>query len=139
MTQALVDSSFLYAVFEGSSNLHFKARASLRNEKDYRIVPVVVLTEVAYLLRRRGYVREYDRFLAYFASERMPLIPVSSQDLQGVRDISQKYAKANFDFVDCYIMAMAERLNITRIYTFDQRDFNIYLPKNGRHFELVPY
>ncbi len=32
------------------------------------------------------------------------------------------------DFVDCSIVAMAERLNITRIMTVDQCDFGLFRP-----------
>ncbi len=40
----------------------------------------------------------------------------------------EKYADSKIDFVDCAIMAMAERLNISRILTVDQRDFRLLRP-----------
>lgn len=35
-------------------------------------------------------------------------------------------------------MAMAERLGITRILTFDQRDFGMYRPSHVERFDLLP-
>jgi predicted nucleic acid-binding protein len=35
-------------------------------------------------------------------------------------------------------MGVAERLNITRIYTFDKRDFGVFRPKHTQYLELVP-
>lgn len=55
-----------------------------------------------------------------------------------MQEIMTKYADAEFDYGDVSIMAIAERLNITRICTFDRRDFHIYQPTHCSHFELVP-
>ncbi len=48
------------------------------------------------------------------------------------------YASADLDFVDCAIMALAERLNIRQILTFDHRDFSIVRPQHNAYFELLP-
>jgi predicted nucleic acid-binding protein len=45
-----------------------------------------------------------------------------------VREILRTYPGAKLDFVDCCMMAMSERLNITRVCTFDRRDFLIFRP-----------
>ena len=59
-------------------------------------------------------------------------------DLGRARDILIAYDQAEFDIVDCCIMAIAERLNITRIATFDRRDFSIYQPRHCEFLELLP-
>jgi predicted nucleic acid-binding protein len=46
-----------------------------------------------------------------------------------------KYISADLDFVDCCLTAIAERLNITQICTFDRRDFSIIRPKHVHYFE----
>ncbi len=48
------------------------------------------------------------------------------------------YPGAKLDFVDCCIMAMSERLNITRVCTFDRRDFSIFRPAHCDYLELLP-
>jgi hypothetical protein len=40
--------------------------------------------------------------------------------------------------VDASITAVAERLDITRILTLDQRDFRIIRPRHCDYFELLP-
>ncbi len=35
-------------------------------------------------------------------------------------------------------MVIAERLNITRIVTFDRRDFSVFRPSHCEYFELLP-
>jgi predicted nucleic acid-binding protein len=43
-----------------------------------------------------------------------------------------------FDFVDCAILTLAERLDITQICTFDRRDFAAYKPTHCEYLELLP-
>lgn len=45
---------------------------------------------------------------------------------------------AELDFVDSCLTALAERLNITRICTFDRRDFAMIRPLHAEYFELLP-
>ncbi len=65
-------------------------------------------------------------------------MPIELDDLRRVREIAIAYADAEFDIVDCCIMAIAERLNITRIATFDRRDFSVFRPSHCEYFELLP-
>ena len=60
------------------------------------------------------------------------------RDLGRARDILIAYNEAEFDIVDCCVMAIAERLNITRIATFDRRDFSIFQPRHCDYLELLP-
>jgi len=49
-----------------------------------------------------------------------------------------EYSDAQFDFVDVSIMALAERLHITRICSLDRRDFSIFRPSHCDYLELLP-
>ncbi len=66
------------------------------------------------------------------------LIKTEISDLERAAEILEKYADTKIDFVDCVIMAIAERLNITRILTVDRRDFSLFRPLHCDHFEIVP-
>jgi hypothetical protein len=80
--------------------------------------------------------------------------PIPSQPIYGRQNIALFRAPRDFDlcviykhcaalrlkidFVDALIVAMAERLNITRLLTFDRRDFQLLRPKHCVSFELLP-
>jgi predicted nucleic acid-binding protein len=68
----------------------------------------------------------------------LKLVLPSNDDFRRATDIMEKYADSKIDFVDCVIVAMAERLNISRILTVDQRDFRILRPKHVSNFEILP-
>jgi predicted nucleic acid-binding protein len=48
------------------------------------------------------------------------------------------YASARLDFVDCCLMALSERLNITQICTYDRRDFSMFRPAHCDYLTLLP-
>jgi len=59
-------------------------------------------------------------------------------DFNQIFQIMRQYSSATFDFTDVAIMTLAERLNITQIYTFDRRDFSIFRPTHCEYLELLP-
>jgi hypothetical protein len=63
---------------------------------------------------------------------------VTLPDLARADAIMNTYPEARLDLVDCLVGAMAERLNITEICTFDRRDFGIMRPAHCDHFDLLP-
>ncbi|MCE7946362.1 MAG: hypothetical protein DYG88_02935 [Chloroflexi bacterium CFX4] len=58
-------------------------------------------------------------------------------DLNRAAQIMRRSAEARFDFVDCCLMALCGRLTITRLCTFDRRDFGIFRP-NHAELTLLP-
>jgi predicted nucleic acid-binding protein len=48
------------------------------------------------------------------------------------------YADAALGFVDGALIALAERLNCTRIATLDRRHFTFVRPRHCTHFEILP-
>lgn len=69
---------------------------------------------------------------------RITIVDLISEDYDCAIEILTKYSDTRIDFVEICIMAMGERLKITRILTFDQRDFGIYRPSHIAQFELLP-
>jgi predicted nucleic acid-binding protein len=59
-------------------------------------------------------------------------------DLRRTKEILEKYADSQVDFVDCAIVALAERLNVQNILTVDNRHFQLFRPKHRSHFVILP-
>jgi uncharacterized protein len=91
-----------------------------------------------YLFRRAGEARAVVRFLDALLKAKYEYEIVSPDDLARARDIMAQYADARLDFVDCLIMALAERLNITQVCTFDHRDFEIFRPRHTAALDILP-
>jgi uncharacterized protein len=136
--KVLIDSSFLYALFNAREAKHESALKFVQASQDIQVIPDVVLTEVAFLFNRFGGTRAVIVFLESMVEAQPQLEPVTLLDIKLAREIMLKYPGAKLDFVDCCLMALAGRLEITQICTFDRRDFSIYRAEEGDLLELLP-
>ena len=138
MEQFIVDSSFLFALFSINDSDHYRVRQFMRTSAAALLLPEVALTEVAFLINRVGGVPAAAAFMREMAVSKIGRVALSSSDLVRAAAIKEKYATANFDFVDCCIMALSEGLKITTICTFDRRDFSIFQPTHCDYLTLLP-
>lgn len=135
---ALLDTSFLLAMINGKDKNHLRvSRISERIEDDL-ILPVTVLPEVSYLIASRLGHLVMRQFLRQLASSNTVVETVTLTDLERAVEILDQYADAQLDFVDATIVALSERLNVSRILTLDRRDFSIVRPNHCLHFEIEP-
>ncbi|MFN8450283.1 MAG: PIN domain-containing protein [Anaerolineae bacterium] len=135
----LFDSSVLYALADPADGYRGEAvQFAISHPEIVQIVPDVVLTEVTHLLNKFVGHHAIIRFLKAFPASDAQLEPMSMPDIQRAYEIMATYAASRFDFVDCCIMALAERLNITQVCTFDRRDFAIFNPAHCDFLELLP-
>jgi uncharacterized protein len=137
-TYQLIDSSFLYALFHSNDKNHVAAANFVFNSTDFPLVPDVTLPEVSFLFLRDVGHYELRQFMKSLGDASIEFQPISIVDIQRAYEIAETYASAQFDLVDCCIMALSERLNITQVCTFDRRDFAIFRPKHCPYLELLP-
>lgn len=138
MTDILVDTSFLVALNNPRDKHHHRVIEFASKTEANFLLPEVVLTEAAFLIRREGDVPAVLSFLARLVQSQARLQTLRLTDLTRAREIMAQYQKSRLDFVDCCIMALAERLNITQIATLDVRDFSMVKPRHSEYLELVP-
>jgi predicted nucleic acid-binding protein len=137
-SKVLVDTSFLVALFVQDAR-EFESVSEIADlYKGRLLVPQVVLTEAAYMIRREISVMSAVPFLRELAGWGSSLLELDNSDLRRVSDIMEQYASANFDFVDCCLMALSERLNIRVILTPDRRDFTIFRPQHINYLRILP-
>lgn len=135
--QSLIDTGFMFAVLDESDEHHKSCAAAFETETN-ALLPEVVLPELAYLLLRRADYKNLNKFLLSVAADDLVLVSTELQDLKRAAEVLEKYADSRVDFVDCVIVAIAERLNIKRILTVDRRHFNLFRPRHCDAFEIIP-
>lgn len=124
-------------MFVDDENHHRSANA-LRNATDSMSVPSVVIAEVAHFLGRARKTSEEARFLLSIAEGRMPVADPVSADYRRAAELVRQYADFPLGAVDALIVAMAERLRVTTIFTLDVRHFSAIRPAHCESFTLVP-
>ena len=134
---ALADTGFLLAVLADNDPQHEICAQTLRQEP-HLLVSDVVLPELAYLILRDMNHQTLARFLRSVGEGRVEFLSTTRTDLLRAADLLEQYADTRIDFVDCAIVALAERLGVTRILTVDRRHFTIVRPKHCAYFEILP-
>jgi predicted nucleic acid-binding protein len=102
------------------------------------LVPVLVITEVTYLLATRLGPTAEVRFLGDLASGALIPLAVESIDWLRIAELVAKYADLPLGTVDASVVAAAERLEIRSVATVDRRHFGIVRPTHVEAFDLVP-
>lgn len=136
MIPVLVDTGVLFAVLDRDDANHAAASRLFEQGRGPFLVPSVVLPEVCYLAHKYLGPAVELRFLSGLVAGEMALEWGEPEDLHRAVEILR--ARPEFGMVDAVVMAVAERLGVRRIATFDRRHFGSFRPASGRDFELVP-
>lgn len=134
----LIDTSCVYALVDSSARDHSRVARTVHASAGSLILPVPVLPEACYLIQSRLGHGVMCRFISELATWEPRLETITEADLKRLSEILTSYADARLDFVDAAIIAIAERLGVTRILTLDRRDFSIVRPQHCDYFELLP-
>ena len=134
----IADTGYLFALADTKDTHHQSVLEVARTVSDTIILPVTVLPEICYLLDSRLGHDAMRQFLARLQAGPMFIESVAKSYLARVSEILEQYQDARIDFVDATIVALAERLNITRILTIDQRHFRLFRPRHCTAFEILP-
>lgn len=135
----LIDTNFLLAAIFLRDTNHQKAEKAIQSLAVADcIVPLPVVQELFYMTTVRINYETAIDYCERIHKAGFDIQPIIDDDFDRIFQIMRQYRSASFDFTDVAIMAVAERLIITQIYTFDHRDFLIFRPAHCEHFELLP-
>lgn len=134
----LVDTSGLYALVDSKSSDHEQVVKVVTQATQWLILPIPVLPELCYLLHSRLGYFVMRRFLERLTIGQPRLATLDANSLERVVELMEQYHDMQLDFTDAAIIAIAERLNVTRVLTLDRRDFLVVRPKHCTVFELLP-
>jgi len=134
----LVDAEPLYAYVDAGDAHHDASPELLETHPGPMIVPVLVITEVTYLLATRLGVEPEVRFLGDLAAGAFSIDPVRPADWLRVAELVAACRDLPLGTVDASIVAAAERLDIAEIATLDRRHFAIVRPRHAEAFTLLP-
>ncbi len=134
----LMDTGFWYASIDDSDEYHETVVPIAANIRENVIIPIPAITEIAYLILRNRGIEKLAQFSESLSVTKFHLETPTSEDYKRAAEILRKYDDANIDFVDACIVAIAERLNITKILTVDRRHFGMFKPKHCAAFEILP-
>jgi uncharacterized protein len=134
----LFDTNILVAAARTADVNHHIAVRLLNTMSEPRLVPPTVVAEVCYLLSEWGGPDAEVRFLRDFRPGGLRLAELTDTDVARMADLAERYADLRLGGTDASLVAIAERLGIERIATFDRRLFTVVRPAHIDAFMLLP-
>ena len=134
----LIDTNIVVALI-ARKDVHHQAAFALIGAlgAERLLIPATVLTEMFFLLHRKVHYRAAVQAVVVI-TRTFEVADLLGEDYQRMAAIMSRYAGAKFDFADAAIMALSERLGITRVATLDRRDFGLFRPSHCDALELLP-
>jgi predicted nucleic acid-binding protein len=134
----IADSGAIFALYDKKDRHHTAVRRVLDQERSLVVIPTAVLGELDYLLREHLGIRAELDFLESILSGSFTLENLMPGDVVRCHELITTYKDLDLGLANAAVIATAERLNIERIITVDERDFRAVRPKRGRPFVLLP-
>ena len=134
--ELLLDTGALVSLLDRSQNHYAKCRRVFAEWTGPLVSTEAVLTEATHLLA--GVQGGRATCVDFFLSGGALLVPSSATSLQRVRKLLDKYADLPMDFADATLVALAEELDCTSVFTTDRTDFSVYRIKGRKAFRIVP-
>ena len=133
-----MDAGPLYAYVDADDRHHDECVHLLESHPGPLLVPVLVVTEVAYLIATRIGAEAVVRFLGDFAAGNLISETVAGHDWLRMAELVATYRDLPLGTVDASVVAAAERLQLNQIATLDRRHFSVVRPAHAPAFELIP-
>lgn len=133
-----MDAGPLYAYVDADDDHHHECLGLLESHPGPLLVPVLVVTEVVYLLGTRLGPDAEVKFLGDFAAGNLIAEKVAAEDWLRTAELVRRYRDLPLGTVDASVVAAAERLAISQVATLDRRHFTVVRPRHTSVFELLP-
>lgn len=136
MRGVLVDAGPLVALIDAGDPQHEVCVDTLRGFRTPLITLWPAFTEAMHLLGSswRGQRALWSRV----ETGALTLAPLDASDAPRMRELMEKYRDLPMDLADAALVRVAERENLTQIFTLDRRHFSVYRPGRRRRFAIVP-
>lgn len=132
----LVDTGPFVALFDPSDRDRDACRACLDSLGRTDVVTTeAVVTEALYLLAFS--TRAQRALLEFLASGQPRVEPLGPADWKDAAKLMAKYADLPMDYADATLVVLAERLETSRVFTLDRKDFAVYRVRR-RRFVVLP-
>lgn len=133
----LSDANVLVAILMRRDQSHARCLKTLASLPKPLITTWPCIAEAMYLLHQYGGHPAQDKLWELIADGTLQIHLNSPTELDRMRVLMRQYSDTPLDLADESLIAAAETLGQTRIFTLDS-DFFVYRLQNGTSLEIVP-
>ena len=136
MRAVLVDAGPLIALLDRADPAHEACVASLKTLRSPMVTVWPAFTEAMYLLR--GSWLAQKALWSSLETDALALAPLDEVDAPRLRELMEKYRDLPMDLADAALVRVAEREDLTTIFTLDRKHFSTYRAGRRRRFSVLP-
>jgi predicted nucleic acid-binding protein len=136
VAELLLDTGPLVALLDSAERRHADCTATFAAWRGGVVTTEAVLTEAAYLLSSAG----ADGSVALEFCLRGGAVVKAWTDARAARagELMRKYHDIPMDYADASLVALAEELGTSNVFTLDLRAFRAYRWRTRRAFRIYP-
>lgn len=134
----LVDSGPVIAAATPNDQHRDKCQQALGDLREPALMSALCVAEVCYFLGKRATAAGEAAFLRSLADGMLRVVDLTAEDYRRSAELVEQYADLPLGAADASVIALAERLTVTRVMTLDVRHFQIVRPRHVESFELLP-
>ncbi len=134
----ILDAGPLYASLDRRDAAHAACRDLIEFANEPLLIPAPMLVEVDYWIHARLHSGVLAALFDDIAASACRVEDLQEQDYRRIRDLCDRYADADIEFVDAAVVAVAERLNETKLATLDHRHFSTMRLRHVEEVRLLP-
>lgn len=136
MRKLLLDTGPLVALLDRSEATHNACVAFLKTFHGQLLTTEPVITEAMYLLSDS--VAFQRTCIDFLVAGQVQIVPASYANLQRVIALMETYHDIPMDFADGTLVAIAEALHLSEVFTLDRRGFATYRFRKTKPFRIYP-
>lgn len=133
----LTDSGPLAALLNRNDQGHSRCVAAAPSLSAPLITTMPCFMEAMYFLGRDTGWHAQARLWQLVSDGRLEVRPHTGPDLERMLELMEKYADTPMDLADASLVALAESLNETRVFTLDSH-FRVYRLRDRRALQVTP-
>lgn len=133
----LCDTGPLVALIDEDDQNHSRGVATLASLPEVLVTTWACLAETMYLAGRAGGHPAQERVWEFVAKGLVNLHQPQTGEWERMRELMHQYAKTPMDLADASLVSAAERLGLSRIFTFDGH-FYAYRIGGTDSFDVIP-
>lgn len=137
MADILIDAGPLVAIIDRTDKHHAACTRTVRALDCQFVTTLPAITEAMYLLRLCGGAVGQSTLWKLILRRDVIIEHPTDADLARMEALMARYADRPMDFADASLVAIAERLSLSRIFTVDRSDFTVYRLNRRTPFTVI--
>lgn len=134
----IVDTGVIVAAADRTDRHHAASAAIIRDDPGPLVTTALVIAEAAYLLDRELGPDAEAALYTSIMDEDLTIEHLGPNDWTRIRELVTTYADLRLGGTDASLVAIGERLAVTRVATLNRRHFTVVRPAHCDALDLIP-